>query len=120
MARPGQDKSQHKAQHKERPTTVKHKVSDKTQASLASAALLGSEELDILEQSGQHKSQPKDQQRAQRPAVVKHKGSNATNVSTESKELEILEEDLSLVVNGFVSCRGSLEGVTMMRDMDWR
>lgn len=116
LERPRKDKSQ-----REEHPAVGHRASRKPQVS---AVTIGSEEMEILEQLGQHEGQHKDQRknqhRAQNLAKVKHKISNATNASTESKELEILEEDLSLVGSTFVTCRGSLEGVTMMRDMDWR
>lgn len=74
----------------------------------------------ILERSGQHEGQSKDQHKVGRPNMVQHKNLNVTNPPMESKALGMLEEELSLTETGFVSCLGSLEGVTMMRDMDWR
>lgn len=69
--------------------------------------------LEIPEQHG-------DQQKTRRPSTVRHRNSNAKPLSTQSKEPEFLAGDLSLADNGLVSCFGDLEGVTMMRDMDWR
>lgn len=63
------------------------------------------------------RSEYRDEHKASRPNTVRDRNSVP---SAESKALGMLEEDLSLVDNGFVSCFGSLEGVTMMRDMDWR
>lgn len=76
--------------------------------------------LEVPEQSSQHGSQYKDQQKVRRPSTVRRGNSNAKPLPIEPKEPEIPGEDLSLAENGSVNCFGSLEGVTMMRDMDWR
>lgn len=84
-------------------------------------APLESKGLQIPGQPSQHGGQYKDQQKVRRPSTARRGNSNAKPLPMESKESEILgEEDLSLADNGFVNCFGSLEGVTMMRDMDWR
>lgn len=72
--------------------------------------------LEVPEQPSQHK----DQQKTRRPSTVRRRNSNAKPPPMEPKEPEIPGEDLSLAENGSVNYFGSLEGVTMMRDMDWR
>lgn len=71
--------------------------------------------LQILERSGRHEY--RDEHKIGRSNTVRDRNPIP---STESKALGMLEEDLSLSDGGFVSRFGSLEGVTMMRDMDWR
>lgn len=94
------------------PAGAGRRASNEKQTSIVSSESKGG----ISEQPSQHGGQYK----ARRPSTVRHRSSNAKNISTEPKELGTLEGDLPLVGDGFVSCSGSLEGVTMMRDMDWR
>lgn len=110
-----QNKGQHMDQHHDqRPAGVENRILNRA---IGPSEPKGPR---ILERPGQHEGQSKDQHRVSRPNTVQHKNPNVTNPLMESKALGMLEEDLSLTETGFVNCFGSLEGVTMMRDMDWR
>lgn len=100
--------------HNQRPAGVENIISNKA---IGPSEPKGPR---ISERSGQYEGQSKDQHKVSRPNTVQHKNSNVTNPPMESKTLGMLEEDLPPTEAGFVSCFGSLEGVTMMRDMDWR